>query len=1380
MRLIASLMLFLAALPAFAGTVASTDDSGAGSLRQAIADAKPGDTITFGVKGTIALTSGELVIDKDLTITGPGSSALTISGGQKDRVLSIKSGTVTISGLAIKDGKAAGSPARGGGIQNNGTLTLRQVTVSGNQAIGDSSQAAYGGGIYNNGTMTIVGSMVSGNSAKGGNGSSGGNGARGGGICAVGALTVSGSTIAGNTATGGNTTGPGRAGDGEGGGLFCYNNCAVVVDGTTIAGNKAVSGNASHDKGIGGYASGGGVIQNWGGGTGTRLFTNCTISGNSTQGGSGGMADSCSRGGGAWETATSKFVHCTITKNKTSGRFQEGGGVYSATSSGDGPALQNCIVTGNTAVSGPDLRGAVQSLDYNLIGSVNGCTLSGSVAQNIVGQDAKLGALAGNGGPSQTHAVGAGSAAIDKIPPEACPVKTDQRGTARPQGPACDIGAYEVDKTAPKATAIAPSEQIVAPGKPISFTVTFDKDVKGFNAEADLAVVKKGSLSYASVAIGGGPRTYTVTFDGVKGDGSLALAVNTKSDVLDLSGMPLESSVTSAPAAVDSSAPTATAIVSTTPSPTNAKTVAFAVSFSEPVQRFTQAVDVILTETGTVKHTGVRIAGGPQHYTVEIGGLSGEGTIAMAVNTKTGIKDLVGTPIALSVTSDPVALDTTPPTVALSPATPATVVAHAAVFNVVFSEPVAPTFTAEDIALTGTLASDATVQIGGTDPAYTVTIAPKDPGVGGTIAIDVGTTVADLAGNALTSGVISPLITIDSTPPSLTLEAKTPPVSNAPAVDFAATFSEPVAPTFTAEDVALTGTLASAATVQIGGTDPAYTLTATPNDPAAGGTLGVLVNTAVSDAAGNALAAAVSSPLVTLDHTPPAATVTLAAREPNSPTVVFDIQFSEPVEPPLAMDNVALTGTMASAATAQLGGSGTAYTVTVTPNTSNANETVGIVVSGAKDAAGNVMTAPAASPVTTMDTTPPVATIDRISGSPTSATSAVFSVEFSEPVAPTFTENTVTLSGDLAAACTFRITGTDPKYFVTVTPKDPKASGTIGVVVGEVKDTAGNALVGPVQGPLVTLDHAPLGIAIERRTPSPTQEGVATFDLAFSKPAAATFSLANLSLTGTLATTATMQLSGSDPKYAVQTTLNDPKANGTLALIVDADLRDLAGNAPAAKTVGPEAVFDHVPPTLALSLAAPAVTRADSVVFNAVFSEPVAPTFTLEDIALTGTLASAATAQLGGTDPSYRVEVTPNNPNANGTIGIVVSAGVTDLAGNAMASGASSPLATIDNTAPSAIILLLTTNLSGAGTVEFGVSFTKPVAPTFTAEDVTLAGTLAKIATFAVEGTDPDYKVTVTLSDPNAKGTIGLSIGGAIADTAGNPCSGTASVLCTK
>src|SRR4051812_9659593 len=102
----ASLLFFAVALAARATTivVTNTNDSGPGSLRQALADANNGDTIVFAITGTIALTTGELLVGTSVTISAtPGSMA--VDGTNNSRVLHISSGTtVTISGLTIEQG----------------------------------------------------------------------------------------------------------------------------------------------------------------------------------------------------------------------------------------------------------------------------------------------------------------------------------------------------------------------------------------------------------------------------------------------------------------------------------------------------------------------------------------------------------------------------------------------------------------------------------------------------------------------------------------------------------------------------------------------------------------------------------------------------------------------------------------------------------------------------------------------------------------------------------------------------------------------------------------------------------------------------------------------------------------------------------------------------------------------------------------------------------------------------------------------------------------------------------------------------------------------------------------------------------------------------
>ena len=251
--LIAAFLLGLQPVPearAATITVTNTHDSGAGSLRQAIDDANPGDTIDLGVTGTITLDSGQLTIDKDLTITRTGSGTLTISGSFF-RVFYIDSGaTITMSGLTIADGQVGS----GGGIYNLGTLTIADSTLSGNTA-------SHGGGIYNrDGTLTIENSTLSSNAADG----------DGGGIYVwLGTLTIENSLLRDNTA------------DKHGGGI--YNRGTLTIENSTLSGNTADD-------------SGGGIYQyEW---IGKTNLHNTTLSENvaNTGDGGGSGADGCESG----------------------------------------------------------------------------------------------------------------------------------------------------------------------------------------------------------------------------------------------------------------------------------------------------------------------------------------------------------------------------------------------------------------------------------------------------------------------------------------------------------------------------------------------------------------------------------------------------------------------------------------------------------------------------------------------------------------------------------------------------------------------------------------------------------------------------------------------------------------------------------------------------------------------------------------------------------------------------------------------------------------------------------------------------------------------------------------------------------------------------
>ena len=231
-------LLRIITVPAHADviTVTNTNDSGPGSLRQALADANDGDTITFAVTDTIGLTSGELLVNSSITISGPGANNLAVNGNAKSRVFHVASGkTVTISGLAITNGNS-GSDTGGGIYNDHATLTLNECTVTGNSA------SFTGGGIFNDGfggsaNLEINNCTISGNSALGG--SAGGifnYGERG---SSSATLEITNTTLSGNAAI---------FGGGIGNNGF-QGNARVTLKESTVSGNSASQGGGIYNTG---------------------------------------------------------------------------------------------------------------------------------------------------------------------------------------------------------------------------------------------------------------------------------------------------------------------------------------------------------------------------------------------------------------------------------------------------------------------------------------------------------------------------------------------------------------------------------------------------------------------------------------------------------------------------------------------------------------------------------------------------------------------------------------------------------------------------------------------------------------------------------------------------------------------------------------------------------------------------------------------------------------------------------------------------------------------------------------------------------------------------------------------------------------------------
>jgi hypothetical protein len=441
-------------------------------LRAAIADANTnsGGTITFqaGLTGTITLASDLPAITQPLTIQGPGASTIAIDGASNFRVFYLGvPDAVTISGLTLEHSSWAPLSVKGGG-----TLTADSVAL-----VNNATTHNRGGGFYCHGTLSVLSSFTLTNSTVTGNTTTGGGGGGFAGGCNA---TIATTTIANNSA-------PNR----DGGGLYFNSYGNKAVENSTISGNTA------------GDNSGGVYVSDYAGSTLT--ISNTTISGNTAVNQAGGIGGNSV--GDKFSLIESTVTGNIVTSNPNTSRTPVGG-LYLSDSvggealSGSGSAspdqtqkqqqhaglgvaavsshinIVGSIVWGNTTSSPgtvdvgfggkTDAPGSTNmNSDHSLLGTVDPNVTIIDQGGTLTGVNPLLGPLADNGGPTQTHALLAGSPAIDTGPnplPTFALNANDQRGAGFPRvvGAAVDIGAFEVQPPPTPVPAPAPAI-IIAP-----------------------------------------------------------------------------------------------------------------------------------------------------------------------------------------------------------------------------------------------------------------------------------------------------------------------------------------------------------------------------------------------------------------------------------------------------------------------------------------------------------------------------------------------------------------------------------------------------------------------------------------------------------------------------------------------------------------------------------------------------------------------------------------------------------------------------------------------------------------------------------------------------------------------------------------------------
>lgn len=437
LNFIARTALLLVFSTSFGQIVTSNADDGSpGTLRNQIASAIPGATITFGVGITnVTLTTGQITISKSLIITGNGITSTTINGNANGRIFDVTSGNFTLNDLTLTNGLAdnggaiqvvganltinnslitnsiangtsgsggaiiVGSGANltallatfsgnranraGGAIESTAgtTTTLTNVMLLNNNAGVTPATAAPGNGgalhVSGNGTVNITGGIVNMNMAA----------AEGGGLWnGTGTMTVNGTTINANTAAG-------IASDNGGGGIYNLNNGTLIISNAIITNNTAT----------GTAGSGGGILNDVGA---TVTITNSTITGNTANRAGGGIEGNATAG-----TSFINLTGVTLNGNTVFNAPGNGGGLHMTgpgtimisggtvnnnTAGAEGGGLWNgsgmmtisgTTIDGNTA-SGPALDnggGGIYNFNGGTVLIQNGATVSNNTATGTAG-----------------------------------------------------------------------------------------------------------------------------------------------------------------------------------------------------------------------------------------------------------------------------------------------------------------------------------------------------------------------------------------------------------------------------------------------------------------------------------------------------------------------------------------------------------------------------------------------------------------------------------------------------------------------------------------------------------------------------------------------------------------------------------------------------------------------------------------------------------------------------------------------------------------------------------------------------------------------------------------------------------------------------------
>jgi VCBS repeat-containing protein len=922
-----------------------------------------------------------------------------------------------------------------------------------------------------------------------------------------------------------------------------------------------------------------------------------------------------------------------------------------------------------------------------------------------------------------------------------------------------DSNNYAIDNVRPTALIVVADNALLA-GETSLVTITFSEAVSGFT-NADLSIAN-GTLTAVSSTDG---ITWTATFTpttSVTDASNLITLDNT--DITDLAGNAGSGSTDSNNYAVNTVRPTATIVVSDNALKAG-ETALVTITFSEAVLDFSNA-DLTIAN-GTLSAVGSMDGGitytatlTPTTSTIDAANLitlSNTGITNAAGNTGTGTTD-----------SNNYAIDTARPSATIVVADNALIIGETSLVTITFSEAVTG-LTNGDLSIDHGTLSTVGSSDGGT--TWTATFTPTNGITDTSNLITLNNSgVTNAAGNAGSGTSDSGNYAVDTVRPalasSITISDTALKIGDSATVTF--TFTEAITG-FTTADVSVPNGVLSNLTTGDGGITWTATLTPNSNVSATGNVI-TLDKTGITDLAGNAGSGTSNSGNYAVDTVRPALASAItfsstALKIGDSATVTFT--FTEAITGFTTADLSVANGTLSNLMS---GDGGITWTATLTPNsnTSISSNVITLDNAGVIDLAGNAGSGMTNSNSYAIDTIRPTVTIVVADSALKAGETSLVTITFSEAVFNFSNDDLTIANGTLTAVGT---TDCGITWTATLTPTANTSNATNLITLDKsgVTDWAGNAGSGTTSSNIYAIDNArptaTISVGDIALSTGETSLVTVTFSEIVTNFSNADVTIANGSLSDVVSVDGGIT-------WTATLTPNASTTSATNALTLDlSGLTDLAGNAGNSIASSGNYAIDTVRPALAsaITISDTALKIGDSATVTFTFTEAITG-FTTADVSVPNGVLSNLTSGDGGNTWTATLTPTASITNASNVITLDLS-GITDLAGNAGSSIASSGNYAIDTVRPTATIVVAEQVLTTGKTSLVTITFSEAVTGVTNADLSVANGTLSTVSS-ADGGTTWTALLTPAARIINASNVITLARDG-VSDAAGNSGSGT-------